>query len=142
METQPDLASQIQKLRIGLFWTRCMLAALLLCLVVVSGAIWTRHPNTIEANQFIVRDRAGNVVARLGQESFGDTCLTLIANQNVSIASMCVQDREGALLDLHNLKSESRTTMTPGFYTFEPLAYFQTALIVNGVDIATGKAGY
>jgi len=116
-----------------------MLGALLLCFVAVSGAIWTRHPNTIEANQFVVRDRAGNVVAKLGQGSFGETCLTLIANQNVSVASMCVQDREGALLDLHNLKSESRTTMTPGFYTSEPLAHVQAALMVNGVDIATGK---
>jgi hypothetical protein len=27
---------------------------------------------------------------------------------------MCVQDEEGSSLDLHNLKSESRATLTPG----------------------------
>jgi hypothetical protein len=139
LETQPELASQIQKLRIDLFWTRCMLAALLLCLVAMSVTIWARHPNTVEANQFVVRNRTGNVTARLGQGNLGDTCLTLTAGQDVSVASMCVQDREGAILDLHNLKSESRATLTPGFYMSEPLAHVQPALIVNGVDYATGK---
>jgi hypothetical protein len=116
-----------------------MLAALLLCFVTMSVAIGTRHPNTVEANQFIVRDRTGNIAARLGQSSFGDTCLTLTASQNVSVASMCVQDGEGASLDLLNLKSESRATLTPGFKMYEPFGQVEPALIVNGVNYTTEK---
>ena len=56
-----------------------------------------------------------NVAARLGQNGFGDTCVTLMAKEKVAVASMCVQDEEGSSLDLHNLKSESRATLTPGF---------------------------
>ena len=77
----------------------------------------------MEANEFLLMGRAGNVVARLGQYDFGDTCLTLTANQNVSVASLCVQNNEGAFLDLHNLKSESRVTLTPGFNLYEPPAH-------------------
>jgi len=52
----------------------------------------------------------------LGQNGFGDRCLTLMAKEKVAVASMCVQDEEeGSSLDLHNLKSESRATLTPGF---------------------------
>ena len=116
-----------------------MLTVVLLLFVALSAATWTRHPDTVEANQFLIRDRAGNVVARLGHDNLGDTCLTLTAKQNVSIASMCVQDREGATLDLHNLKSESRATLTPGFYTSEPPVHVQPALVVNGVDYTTGQ---
>jgi hypothetical protein len=57
----------------------------------------------------------------------------------MSIASMCVQGRGDASLDHHNLKSESRATLTPGFYMFEPLAQVQLALIVNGVNYTAGK---
>ena len=139
MEIQADLASQIQKLHKDIFWTRCILGAALVCLATVIVANSWKHPNTVEANQFLVRDRAGNVTARLGQDSFGDTCLTLVAEQNISIASMSVQGRGGASLDLHNLKSESSATLTPGFYMFEPLAQVQLALIVNGVNYTAGK---
>ena len=74
-----------------------------------------RHPQTVEANDFLLRGHAGNVAARLGQNGFGDTCLTLMAKEKVAVASMCVQDEEGFGLDLHSLKSESRARLTPGF---------------------------
>jgi hypothetical protein len=92
----------------------------------------------MEASEFLVRDRAGNVVARLGQSGFGDTCLTLTANQNVSVADLCVQNGEGASLDLHNLKSESRATLTPGFKMYEPMSHVQAALVIveNGHKIS------
>ena len=131
MDIQPDVASQIQKLRNDIFWTRCILGVALLFLAAASAANWRRHPRSIEANEFLVRGPAGNIAAKLGQDSFGDTCLTLTAKENVAEASMCVQDREGSSLDLHNLKSESRTTLTPGFYSYEPLFHFQPALVIN-----------
>jgi len=68
-----------------------------------------------------------------------DEELTQYKRTNISIASMSVQGRGGASLDLHNLKSESRATLTPGFYMFEPLAQVQPALIVNGVNYTAGK---
>jgi hypothetical protein len=71
-----------------------------------------KRTKTIEANEFLVRDRAGKIVARLGHDDFGDTCLTLTAQQSVSVANLCVQDNEGSSLDLHNLKSDSRATLT------------------------------
>jgi hypothetical protein len=94
-------------------------------------SIWTRHSKTMEANEFILKDPAGNVLARLGQYDFGATCLIMTAKQDVSEASLCVQDSEGSSLDLHNLKSGSRAMLTPGFNLFEPTSYFQPSLVIN-----------
>jgi hypothetical protein len=144
LNSQLDLLPQIEKLRRDILWTRCVAAVLFLCLAVVSVANWTRHPRTVEASEFLLKDRAGNVVARLGQYDFGDTCLTLTAKQHISVANLCVQDGEGSSLDLHNMKSESRATLTPGFNSHEPLFQFQPALIINDalsshfVDINVG----
>ena len=144
MDSQLDLSAQIEKLRRDILWTRCVATALFLCLAVASVANWTRHPRTVEANEFLIKDHAGNVVARLGQSDFGDTCLKLTAKQNVSIASLCVQDGEGSSLDLLNVKSQSRATLTPGFDVYEPLYHFQPALVINDamrshfVDIKVG----
>lgn len=138
MNVQPDLATQIQNLRKDIFWTRCILGVAVICVAALSVANWKRHPRTVEANEFVVRGRTGNVAARLGQDSFGDTCLTLTAKEDVAVANMCVQDDEGSSLDLHNLKSESRATITPGFYAHEPFMRFRPALVINGVNYATG----
>ena len=131
MDSQSDLLAKIEKLRRDVFWTKCVAAMLFLFLLGGSVANWTRHPRTVEANEFLLKDRAGNVVARLGQYDFGDTCLTLKANQNVSVANLCVQNDEGASLDLHNLKSESRATLTPGFNLYEPMSHLQPALVIT-----------
>jgi hypothetical protein len=131
LDTQSDLASKIETLRRDIFWTRCIAGAALLCLAAASVANWRNHPKTVEANEFLLKDRAGNITARLGQDNFGETCLTLTAEEHVAIANLCVQDKEGSSLDLHNLKSDSRAMLTPGFYTSEPLFHFQPALIIN-----------
>jgi hypothetical protein len=131
LEGQSDLPAQIERLRTEVFWTKCVAAVLVLCLAAASLANWTRHPKTIDANEFLLKDRNGNVVARLGQFDFGETCLTLTAKQDVSIANLCVQNDEGASLDLHNLKSESRAMLTPGFNLYEPSGHFQPALVIN-----------
>jgi len=120
-----------------MFWMKCIAAVLFLCLTAACLIAWFGHPKTVEAAEFLVRDRQGNVVARLGQLNFGDTCLTLTANQNVSVANLCVQNDEGTYLDLHNLKSESRATLTPGFSICEPLYRFRASLGIfeNGHEI-------
>ncbi len=131
MDSQLDLLAQIKKLRRDILWMKCVAAAVFLCLAAVSVANWRRHPATVEANEFLLKDHSGNVVARLGQYGFSDTCLTLTAKQNVSMANLCVQDSEGSSLDLHNVKSESRATLTPGFNSYEPLTRFQPALVIS-----------
>jgi hypothetical protein len=131
LDTQSDLASKIETLRRDIFWTRCIAGAAALCLAAVSVANWRRHPRTLDANEFLLKDQAGNVTARLGRDNFGDTCLTLTAKEHVAVANLCVQDTEGSSLDLHNLRSESRAMLTPGFNSYEPLFSFQPALVIN-----------
>ena len=131
MDNQHDLLAKIERLQKDVFWTKCVALVLFLGLAAVSIINWPKHPKTVEANEFQVTDRTGNVVARLGQYGFGETCLTLIANKNVSVANFCVQDDEGATLDLHNLKSESRATLTPGFNLSEPASHFKASLIIT-----------
>lgn len=131
MDNQTELVARIERLQRDVFRTKCVAAVLFLCLAAGSFATWERHPKTAEANEFLLKDRGGNVVARLGQDAFGDTCLTLTAAQNVSVASLCVQNDEGASLDLHNLKSESRAWLTPGFNWYEPMSREQPALVIT-----------
>jgi len=131
LDTQQDLIVRIEQLKRDAFRTKCVVVILFLGLATGTIANWLRHPATVTANEFVLRDRSGNVLARLGQEGFGDTCLTLTAKQNVSVASLCVQNEEGASLDLHNLKSESRATLTPGFNLYEPLFHVQSSLVIT-----------
>ena len=131
MDNQLDLVGRIERLQRDVFRTKCVAVVLFLSLAAASIATWERHPRAAEANEFLLKDGSGNVVARLGQDGFGNTCLILTAKQNVSVASLCVQNDEGASLDLHNLKSESRATLTPGFNLYEPMFRLQPALIIT-----------
>jgi hypothetical protein len=131
LDSEPILVAKIERLHRDLFWTKTVAALLFLCLGAGIIANWTRHPKTVMAEEFLVRDRHGNIVAKLGQYGFGDTCLTLTAKQNVSVASLCVQDEEGASLDLHNLKSESRVMATPGLNLYEPMSHLQPTLVIS-----------
>lgn len=131
LDNQTELVARIERLQRDVFRTKCVAVVLFLCLAAGSIATWERHPKTAEANEFLLKDRTGTVVARLGQDGLGDTCLTLTATQNVSVASLCVQNDEGASLDLHNLKSESRATLTPGFNLYEPVSHVQPGLVIT-----------
>lgn len=131
LDTQQELVVRIEELKRDAFRTKWVVAILFLGLVAGILPNWLRHPATATANEFVLRDQSGNVLARLGQDGLGDTCLTLTARQNVSVASLCVQNAEGASLDLHNLRSESRATLTPGFNTHEPTFHFQPALVIT-----------
>jgi hypothetical protein len=131
LETQSDLLRTVERLQKDMFWMKCTATVLFICLAGIFITTWFRHPKTLDANEFLVTDRTGNVVARLGQLSFGATCLTLTANQQVSVADLCVQNDEGASLDLHNLKSESRATLTPGFKMYEPMGHVRAGLAIS-----------
>jgi hypothetical protein len=136
---QPEMASQIERLRSDIFWTRCILGVAILCLAALNVANFRRHAETIEANEFVLKDRAGNVAARLGKDSLGDTCLTLTAREHAAVASMCVEDDVGSSLDLYNRKPESRAVLTPGFHLSEPYMPVDPALIINGKNYVAEK---
>ena len=138
MSNESDLLVRIEELRSDLLWSKRVAVVLLFLLAVACVANWRRHPAIVVASEFLLKDKVGNVVARLGQDA-GDTCLTLRANQNVSIAELCVQNSEGASLDLHNLKSESRALLTPGFTTREPLYEMRPAMILSNRNQVIGR---
>lgn len=131
MEDQSQLAVQLSALRRDVFWTKCISSVLIVCLGAAVCALWTKHPATIEAREFVVRDSAGITVARLGREAFGDTCLELTAKGDASIASLCVQNEEDAILDLHNLKTESRATLTAGVWLHEGPGALAPGLVIS-----------
>jgi hypothetical protein len=120
MDSEPDLKLKVERLQRDLFWSKTVAALLFLCLAAASLAIWTKHPKKVVADELLLKDPNGHVSARLGQDNFGSAYLTLTAKNSVSVASLCVEDDEGASLDLHNLKSKSRATLTPGFNLYEP----------------------
>lgn len=131
MDNQPVLVAKIERLQRDLFWTKVVSALIFLGLSLGIMANWPRYPKKVIAEEFMLQDHAGNILAKLGQSGFGDTCLTLTAKQNVSVASLCVQDEEGSSFDLHNVKSESRIMITPGFNMYEPKSRVLPALVMS-----------
>src|SRR5262249_7337027 len=123
MDLQADLVSQVEKLRKDIFLTRCVFWP---CTTLSRGSnCKLEEASSNRRGERISSERqSGNVAARLGQESFEGACLTLMAMEKVDVASLCVQDEGGSSLNLHNLKSESQATLTPGFYIYEPMGRF------------------
>ncbi|MFI5098581.1 MAG: hypothetical protein ACHQT6_11470 [Candidatus Acidiferrales bacterium] len=132
MAEHSDLAAQVDKLRRDILWTKCIAGLLILCLVAVVIVSRPRHPKIVEATQLILKDEAGNVVASLGKGAFGETCLTLSAKAHAAVSELCVADDGGGFLDLHDLNTESRATLTPGFTMHESLAtHFPAGLLIE-----------
>jgi hypothetical protein len=131
LDSQLDLAAKIEKLRRDIFWTRCVAAVSFLLLTAGLVANWTRHPKTLEANEFLVKDQVGNIVATLGQDGFGSTCLSLTEKQKISNAALCVDYEGDSSLDLFNLKSESRAMLTDGFNIHEGPGRIEAGLMVH-----------
>jgi len=131
MDEHSDLAAQIDKLRRDIFWTKCIAGLLILCLVVVVIASRPRHPRIVEATRLVLKDEAGNAVATLGKEGFGETCLTLSGKAHAAVSSFCGADDGGSSLDLHDLQTESRVLLTPGFTGYEPLMNFPAGLLIE-----------
>lgn len=134
MDSESLLVAKIERLQRDLFWTKIVSALIFLCLSFGIIANWPRYPKRVIAEEFILQDRSGNILAKLGQYGFGNTCFTLTAKQNVSVTSLCVQDEEGASLDLHNLRNESRVMVTPGFNLYEPKSRVLPALVMSERD--------
>lgn len=131
MTENSDLAAQIDTLRKDIFWTKCIAALLILCLVAVVIASRPRQPKIVEGTRLVLKDEAGNVVASLGKEDFGETCLTISAKAHAAVSALCVADDGGSSLDLHDLQTESRVLLTPGFTGHEPLLQFPAGLLIE-----------
>ncbi len=131
MTENSDLATKVDRLRRDVFWTKCIAGLLILCLVAVVIATRPKHPKTVEGTKFVIKNDVGNVIATLGKEGFGSTCLTLSAKEHAAVARLCVDDDGGGFLDLHDLHTESRATLTPGFTMYEPLTRFPAGLLIE-----------
>jgi hypothetical protein len=121
MDEQVDLTAQIKELRRQNLMTRWIGGLLIafLSAIVILGEI--RHPKTVEANQFLLKDGKGNIVAKLGQMDFGGTCLTLNAKAHGADAELCVNDDDSSALVLLDHHGDSRVSLSPGFNLYEPL---------------------
>lgn len=143
MNESIDLAAQIASLRRSIFWSKLVVGLLILVLFsLVLGGL-TRRPKTVEANQILLKDKKGNVIAKLGDEGYGDTCLTLLAQANGPRSELCV-DQSGSFLVLSG-PNDSRVSLTPGFSTIEPLMPISPGLYIgenngeNFVNIGIGS---
>ena len=133
-----DLAKQLQQLRKDNTRIRLLGSFLIVGLLAV---IFTNHfqrPTSLEATEFLLKDSAGNVVARLGAAKFGGTCLTLMAKEHAADAQLCVHDN-GSYLALLNHQGDSRVSLSPGFTGYEPLTRFPAGLYI-GQDLGKNFA--
>ena len=134
MDCELDLHSQVLRLRRSLRQTQCIAVLLFLGIGGLEAAHWLKPVHIVEANTFLLKDGDGNIVGRLGDVGFGDTCLTLTAADHSSAAELCVQRRNGSVLDLHNMKSEARAMFTPGFDIVEPLQRMPPQLLLSSTS--------
>jgi hypothetical protein len=131
MTENSDFAAQVRKLRTDVFLIKCIAGVLILCVAALIVAGQIKHSKVLEATQLVLKDDAGKVIAMLGKGGFGSTCLSLSAKENAAIAELCADGDGGGYLDLHNLRTESRVTLTPGFTMYEPLAHFPAGLLIE-----------
>jgi hypothetical protein len=141
MSESIDLAAQIASLRRNIFWSKLVVA--LLVLILFSLVVGLMHrPATVEANQILLKDKKGNVIAKLGDEGYGDTCLTLLEPANGLTSNLCVE-QSGSFLVLSS-PNDSRAILTPGFTTIEPSMRVSPGLHIgenggqNFVDVGVG----
>lgn len=131
MDKPLELATEVEKLRKDNMRIKVVggLLASVLFVLLVAGRF--QHPKTVEGTQFLVKDSAGNVVARLGQMNLGVTCLTLTAKGHAADAELCVHDDESSHLALLNHHGDSRVSLSPGFTSYEPMTRFPAGLYIG-----------
>jgi len=115
-----DLTAQVDKLRADIFWTKCIAGLLILSLFAVTVLGWTKRSQVLEATQFVLKDEKGNILARLGPESFGSTCLTFTAKVHSNRSELCVANDGGSWLSLYNTKTGSHVLLTAGRTAYLP----------------------
>jgi hypothetical protein len=131
MNEQIELTAQVKERRRQNLTTRWIGGLLIafLSAIVIFGQI--RHPETVEATQFLLKDGKGNIVAKLGQMGFGGTCLTLNAGTHAADAELCVNDDDSSSLILLNHHGDSLVLLSPGLNFYEPLKRVPPGLYVG-----------
>jgi len=157
MSDRSDLSTEIEELRRAIYWTRCLGGLLILGLATMIAAGRIRHPiaveagqmKTVEANQFLLKDNAGNLVARLGAQRIDGTCLTLSAKENAA-AKLCVGEDGSSSLVLSKKGGQSSVSLSTGNNAAQQgmeLAQVNTGLQIwkdggkNSVDLVVGSDG-
>jgi hypothetical protein len=132
MTDYADMADQISRLRTEIQRLRwvCIFAILFLFGLI----FWSqRNRTTVEAREFLLKDEAGNVVARMGKEAFSH-CLSFKAKSNSASASLCVGDDDSSSLFLSDHQGTSRVSLSPGFNIYEPPGRFPPGLYIGEND--------
>lgn len=112
MSDLAELDKQVSKLKSDirtLKWALAVVSLLLLALIICGR----RSKSTLEAREFLLRDQAGNVVARLGLDGF-ENCLSLNSKSRSTAANLCVGEDESTFLSLTEHAGTIRAFLTPG----------------------------
>lgn len=112
----------------------CIILFTLSTLLMVTERVKTK--STLEAKEFLLRDQAGRVAARLGSSSRG-TCFELLGRTKEASALMCAGDESGSDLLLTTRHGESRAFLSADGRMYETV----DGTILPGLFIAENGAG-
>jgi hypothetical protein len=156
MSKCPDLSTEIRELRKAMLLTQWLGGLLILGLITFIVADRIGHPETVEAsqtktvraNQFLLTDDVGNVIARLGAQRFDGTCLTLGEKENSGTARLCAREDGSSGLDLSKKGDQASITLSTGNDAAEQgteLAQINTGLLIrkggdkDSIDLIVGN---
>ncbi len=112
----------------------CIVLLALFTILILTERVRTK--NTLEAKEFLLRDRSGQVVARLGSNSVG-TCFEILGKTKGASAIMCAGDESGSDLLLTTRHGESRAFLSAGGRMYESVG----ESMLPGLIIAENGAG-
>ena len=145
MGTEQILLARIEKLEaanLRLTWVAGIILGLLAAFVVIV-TVRTATKKSIEANEFLLRDRDGRIVARLSDKSSG-TCFEIVGQAKATSAELCAGDNYGASLSLSNDHGASRAFLSAGSQMLEGSGSVVPSLLIakhDGKDLVSATIG-
>jgi hypothetical protein len=127
MANQPDLSREMNKLRNSLRYTQFVVGFLTVVFLTsyVIGR-WSKpalvhasQTKVVEANEFLLKDEAGNTIGKLGAQKFGGACLVLDAKENAATAQICAASDGSSELTLSKPSENSSISLTIGNHAAE-----------------------
>lgn len=126
---------------------RLKLTGMALCLLLSAALLlsWvaTIRKGVLTANEFVLKDRSGRVLARLGSDG-SETCFQLMGEANGATASLCAGDEVGTSLMLDNRRSQSRAFLSAGTKLREGPGTILPGIVIthsNGKDVISATVG-
>lgn len=93
---------------------------------------------TIEAREFLLKDRSGQILARLGATELSGTCFEILGKKKDASATLCAGDESGSDLQLTTHHGQSRAYLSAGGKMFEALGQSITpSLTITDGDSAS-----